>query len=54
MLLYCYHYDPSAGKYSMVVMNVLRLGGILTIVAIGGFVAVMVGRDRRKPKNVAA
>jgi len=54
VLLYCYHYDPSAGKYSMVVMNVLRLGGILTIVVIGGFVAVMVGRDRRKQKTAGA
>jgi protein SCO1/2 len=54
MLLYCYHYDPSAGRYSMVVMNVLRLGGIVTLVAIGGFVLAMVARDRRKPKSAAA
>ena len=30
LLLYCYHYDPSSGKYSAVVMNVLRLSGIAT------------------------
>ncbi len=54
MLLYCYHYDPSAGKYSMVVMNVLRLGGVVTLVAIGGFVLAMVARERRKPKTAAA
>jgi protein SCO1/2 len=54
VLLYCYHYDPSSGRYSMVVMNVLRLAGILTIVIIGGFVAVMVGRDRRKTRGAAA
>jgi len=54
VLLYCYHYDPSAGTYSMVIMNVLRLGGIATIVVIGGFIAVMLSRDRRKPKGVVA
>lgn len=54
VLLYCYHYDPSAGKYSMVVMNVLRAGGIGTILIVGGFIAVMLARDRRKPKNAAA
>lgn len=54
VLLYCYHYDPSSGRYSMVVMNVLRLAGILTVVVIGGFVAVMLSRDRRKPKGAAA
>jgi len=30
LLLYCYHYDPSSGKYSAVVMNILRLSGIAT------------------------
>jgi protein SCO1 len=54
VLLYCYHYDPSAGSYSIVIMNVLRLGGLTTIVVIGGFIAVMVSRDRRKPKGVVA
>jgi protein SCO1/2 len=52
VLLYCYHYDPSAGTYSMVVMNVLRLGGLATIVIIGGSIAVMLSRERRKPKSV--
>ena len=54
VLLYCYHYDPSSGRYSMVVMNVLRLAGILSIVVIGGFVAAMVSRDRRKTRGAAA
>jgi protein SCO1/2 len=54
MLLYCYHYDPSSGKYSMVVMNVLRLGGLVTLVVLGGFVAAMTVRERRKPKTAAA
>ncbi len=53
MLLYCYHYDPHSGKYSMVVLNVLRLAGVLTVALIGGFIAVMWGRDRRKPKDAA-
>jgi protein SCO1 len=54
VLLYCYHYDPSAGSYSIVIMNVLRLGGLTTIVVIGGSIAVMLARDRRKPKGVVA
>jgi protein SCO1/2 len=54
ILLYCYHYDPSSGRYSMIVMNVLRLAGLLTIVVIGGFVAVMVSRDRRKRQGATA
>jgi len=37
VLLFCYHYDPSTGKYSATVLNVLRGGaaGCLGILAIG-------------------
>lgn len=34
-LLYCYHYDPESGKYGFVIMNVVRLGGILTVAVLG-------------------
>ena len=33
LLLYCYHYDPATGKYGAVVINMIRLGGIATVVA---------------------
>jgi protein SCO1/2 len=54
VLLYCYHYDPHSGKYSMVVMNVLRLAGLLTVALIAGSIVMMWGLDRRKSKNAAA
>lgn len=41
LLLYCYHYDPTTGRYGLVLMNVLRLAGVLTIALIGGFILVM-------------
>ncbi|HUJ22309.1 MAG TPA: SCO family protein [Bryobacteraceae bacterium] len=31
LLLYCYHYDPHTGKYSAIVMNIVRLAGVLTL-----------------------
>jgi protein SCO1/2 len=34
LLLYCYHYDPSSGKYGAAVMNLMRLGAVLTLIAI--------------------
>jgi protein SCO1/2 len=54
VLLYCYHYDPHSGKYSMVVMNVLRLAGVLTVALIVGFIVMMWSLDRRTSKNAAA
>jgi protein SCO1 len=45
VLLYCYHYDPSTGKYGMVIINAVRLGGLLTLAALATFMIVMLRRD---------
>jgi protein SCO1 len=45
LLLYCYHYDPATGKYGVIAMNVVRLGGVLTLVLLGGFIWAMRRRD---------
>jgi cytochrome c oxidase subunit II len=34
IILYCYQYDPMRGTYSLVVMRVLRIFGIMTIVTL--------------------
>jgi len=47
VLLYCYHYDPAAGKYGAVIMNVLRLGALATIFTLGGFMLVWFRRERK-------
>src|SRR6202166_4084271 len=46
-MLYCYQYDPMTGKYGLVVMNVVRAGGGLTVLALGIFMFLMFRRDRR-------
>jgi protein SCO1/2 len=48
LLLYCYRYDPSSGRYTAVVMNIIRLGGILTVVALAAFMLIMWRRDARR------
>jgi protein SCO1/2 len=47
LLLYCFHYDPSRGRYGVVFMNVLRLGGILTAGVMAAFIALMWRRESR-------
>ncbi len=47
-LLFCYRYDPATGKYSLIVMNVLRLAGLATVAALGTFVVVMGRREQRR------
>lgn len=46
-LLFCYQYDPATGKYGLIVMNLVRAGGGLTVLALGIFMFVMFRRDRK-------
>jgi protein SCO1/2 len=47
-LLMCYEYDPHTGKYSAIAMNIVRLGGAATVVALGGFLFFLTRQDRVK------
>jgi len=49
VLLYCYHYDPAAGKYGAVVSNMLKLGGALTILFIGVMILILIRLERIAP-----
>jgi protein SCO1 len=48
ILLYCFHYDPKVGKYGAVVMNMLRFGGVVAVLILSTFLAVMWRRDHRR------
>jgi protein SCO1/2 len=52
-LLYCYQYDPMTGKYGVVVMNVLRAAGGLTVLILGIFMTLMFLRERKHPVGIA-
>jgi len=49
LMLYCYHYDPSTGKYGVVVMNVMRIAGVITIISIVGLLFLLrrIGKRNR-------
>jgi protein SCO1/2 len=51
-LLYCYQYDPMTGKYGVVVMNVLRAAGGLTVLILGIFMTMMFLRERKRSIDV--
>jgi len=53
-LLYCFHYDPATGKYSLAIMTFVRLGGLLTLVGLGAFLFVHLRRERRQDSAVAS
>ena len=53
-LLYCYQYDPMTGKYGLIVMNVVRAAGLLTMLVLGIFMFVMFRRERNHPNGPPA
>lgn len=47
LMLFCFHYDPLTGQYNFIVTRVLRLAAGATVLALAGFIIVMLRRDRR-------
>ncbi len=51
LLLLCFHYDPTLGKYSLLIMNVLRAAGLLTVLFIGLLLFIL--RRKESPQTVS-
>ena len=49
LLLYCYHYNPMTGRYSVVIMRVIRIAAAATVLVLGAFVMVML---RNEPRGI--
>ncbi len=47
VLLFCYRYDPTAGEYTPVVLNLMKLGGAVTVLVLGMFLGSLFMRDIR-------
>ncbi len=56
VLLYCFHYDPATGKYSLAVMTLVRIAGVVTLVAGGAAIVWMRRRERQEslPRSAQA
>ena len=48
LLLFCFHYDPTTGKYGMAIMNTIRALGSATVLALGTLLFVLIRKDRHK------
>jgi protein SCO1 len=48
VLLLCFHYDPTTGRYTLAVTRLLQLAGGLTVLTIGGTIALALRRERQR------
>lgn len=53
VLLFCFHYDPSTGRYSLMITRVVQLGGVVTVLLLGAFLLMMFRADRANKKPAA-
>jgi protein SCO1 len=45
LLLLCFHYDPKAGRYTATVRNLVRAGGVITLVLVAGLVTILLRKE---------
>jgi len=53
LILYCYHYDPQGGKYVLVAMRVMQVGGGGVAIVLFSFLGMLWTRELRKKKKSA-
>ena len=54
IMLFCYHFDPHAAKYTPFALGLLRVAGAATVLTLGGFVFIMLRRENRQKGSQAA
>jgi protein SCO1 len=48
VLLLCFHFDPTTGRYTLAITKVLQLAGLLTVLTLGGLIALAFRRERSR------
>ena len=48
ILLFCFHYEPSIGKYVLAAKTAMRVSGIVSTLILGLFVGALFRRERRR------
>jgi len=54
LLLLCYKYDPAQGKYTLSILNLLRVSATATVLLLGGFLLLMLRRERHPETHRSA
>jgi protein SCO1/2 len=53
VLLYCYHYDSTTGKYGAIIARVLQLSGLVTVLALGILMTTLIRFGSRHGEHAA-
>jgi protein SCO1/2 len=53
LVLYCFHYDSSEGRYAPVAKRIMEVGGAITVVLLVGFLALLYRADSKRRRHLA-
>lgn len=53
LVLFCYHYDPISRKYGILAWRVMQLGGLATMLLVGGLIGFYLLWERRQRRSLA-
>ncbi len=48
ILQFCFHYDPSQGKYTLAIINILKAAGLFTVLGIMALVYYLMRNDKKQ------
>ncbi len=54
LILFCCQYDPGTHKYTVVAFQVMKLGGVLTLLGLGGLMGGLWMRERHRTHHASA
>jgi protein SCO1/2 len=52
--LNCLTFDPRTNSYSLTAMTIMRIGGVITVIALAAMIWIMLRRERRRSTTSAA
>ncbi|HZS56836.1 MAG TPA: SCO family protein [Bryobacteraceae bacterium] len=52
VLQFCFHYDPTQGKYTLAILNILKVAGCLTVLLLAGLIYLLMrnNKTQQQPK----
>jgi protein SCO1/2 len=53
IVLYCFHYDSSEGRYAPAARRVMQIGAAIAVVLIAGFIVVLQRADSKRRRHLA-
>lgn len=47
ILLFCFHYDATQGRYTLAIINILKIAGGLTVLMLAGLIYLLMRNDKK-------